>query len=63
MFVHMCHVSLGYELNDLVVAMARLTILFDFLLFIYGKRLRSCRDGQLLNTVSGKTSRRQFTSI
>ena len=39
---------------------------YDFLLLLYvqGKQLRSCRDGQLPNhAVSGKASGRQFTSI
>ena len=38
--------------------------LFDLMLYVHGKQLRSCRDGQLLNhTVPGQASRRQFTSI
>ena len=38
--------------------------LFDLMLYIYGKQLRSCQDGQLLNhTVTGQTSLGQFTSI
>ena len=35
----------------------------DLLLYVHGKQLGSCRDGQLLNhTVSGQVSRKQFTS-
>ena len=37
--------------------------LFDLMLYVHGKQLRSW-DGQLLNhTVPGQASRRQFTSI
>ena len=38
--------------------------LFELLLYVHGKQLRSCREGQLLNyTVPGQVSQRQFTSI
>ena len=38
--------------------------LFDLMLYVQGKQLRSCWDGQLLNhTVPGQASQRQFTSI
>ena len=38
--------------------------LFDLMLYIHGKQLRSCWDGQLLNhTVPRQASQRQFTSI
>ena len=40
------------------------TILFDLLLYVQGKHLRSCWDGQFFNhTVPGQVSMRQFTSI
>ena len=39
------------------------TILFDLMLYVHGKQLRSCQDCQLLNhTVPGQASQRQFTS-
>ena len=38
--------------------------LFDLMLYVRGKQLRSCRDGQLLNhTVPGQVSRRQYAGI
>ena len=38
--------------------------LFDLLLYVYGKQLRSCQDSPLLkNTVPGQASRKQLTSI
>ena len=38
--------------------------LFDFNVYVYGKQLRSCWDGQSLNyTVPGQASRVQFTSM
>ena len=38
--------------------------LFDLMLYVHGKQLRSCRDSQLLNqAVPGQASQRQFTSI
>ena len=38
--------------------------LFDMLLYIHTKQLRSCREGQLLNhTVPGQASQGQFTRI
>ena len=37
--------------------------LFDLMLYVNGKQLRSCPDGQLLNhTVPWQASQRQFTS-
>ena len=43
---------------------AELFCLFDLMLYIHGKQLRSCLDGQLLNhTVPGQASQGQFTSI
>ena len=38
--------------------------LFDLMLDVHGKQLRSCWDSQLLNhTVPGQVSWREFTSI
>ena len=38
--------------------------LFDLMLYVNGKQLRSCWDGRLFNhTVPGQASWRQFTSI
>ena len=39
-------------------------VLFDFVLYIHGKQLRSCQVGHLLNhTVPGQAYCRQFTII
>ena len=39
-------------------------VLFDLMLYIYGKQLRSCWDGQLPNhTVPGQASQGHFTSV
>ena len=39
-------------------------VLFDLMLYVHDKQLRSCLDGQLLNhTVPGHVPWRQFTSI
>ena len=39
-------------------------VLFDLMLYVHGKQLRSCWDGQLLNqTVPRQASQRLFTSI
>ena len=38
-----------------------LFLLFDLMLYVHGKQLRSCWDDQLLNlTVPGQSNRRQF---
>ena len=38
--------------------------LFDVMLYVHGKQLRSCWDGQLVfHSVPGQASRKQFTSI
>ena len=38
--------------------------LFELMLHVHGKQLRSCWEGQLVNyTVPGQASQRQFTSI
>ena len=54
-----------FELLILIKSQQSLFVcLFDLMLYIQGKQLRSCHDGQLLNhTVPGQASWRQFTSI
>ena len=53
-----------YNLYHLDRSWLCIICLFDLVLYIHGKQLRSCRDSQLLNhTVLRQVSQRQFTSI
>ena len=59
-----------YGKNIFLAARIRLPVfclcvcLFDLMLYVHGKQLRSCWDGQLLiQTVPGQVSMRHFTSI
>ena len=56
-----CHAR---QFSKAVLTSIHLKCLFDLLLYIHGKQLRSCPEGHLLShTVPGQASRRQFTSI
>ena len=53
----------GYQQTALVDKEIISFCLFDLVLYIHNKQLRSCWDGQLLNhTVNGQASGRQLTS-